>query len=244
MKSIRIKMAALLSASAFLLAGCGEQFFVLSPEEEMAVISYASHVVAKYNKLQQDGEVFVEPQLLAGEAASEESAENAPSEEAPAQDSQAGSETDGQNMMTDAAPEEAVVSLGEALLLQGIHAEYMGSSLCMSYEQSEVHVVDAGAGSRLLVLNIRLSNPGDTDAGIDLLEAKPSIQAVINETQTAMAQMTILPHDLSAYQGVLPAKAEVDTVLVFQIPQDITEITGLILNITVNGTAQTVNLGK
>ena len=51
MKSLRMKLAALVAALAFTLAGCGDALYVLTPEEEAVIVSYSSHAVAKFNKL-------------------------------------------------------------------------------------------------------------------------------------------------------------------------------------------------
>ena len=67
MKSSKMKMTALVLAAAFTFTGCGEALYELTPEEELAVVSYASHVVAKFNKYQRDGEVFVKQAILDGE---------------------------------------------------------------------------------------------------------------------------------------------------------------------------------
>ncbi len=64
----------------------------------------------------------------------------------------------------------------------------------------------------------------------------------MNETETAAAQMTILPNDLSTYQGDIPAGAAEEMALLFQIPQDIQEISSLQLKVVIDDTAHMVNL--
>ncbi len=75
MKSSKIKMTAVFLAAALMFAGCGEALYELTPEEQAAVVSYASHVVAKYNSYQKDGEVFVQQEVLDGEEETEEGAD-------------------------------------------------------------------------------------------------------------------------------------------------------------------------
>lgn len=243
MKSLKMKMAALLAAAAFLLAGCGDALYVLTPEEEAGIVSYASHAVAKFNKLQQEGEIFVRQDVLDHEDGTEE----AETQEEPPANSEASEEgPDPQPGQADGTSEggegAAAVTLGTALDLGAVQAEYTGSSLCVTYEKSDVFAIDAAEGKQLLVLNVRLTNPSSQDLHVDILAMTPTFQATVNGEETAAAQTTILPNDLSTYQGDLLAGASCDTVLLFQIPQEIQEVSGVQLKVVMDGAANTVNL--
>ena len=245
MKSVRKRIAALLLTAAFLLTGCGEALYEMSPEEEAAVISYASHVVAKYNTYQQDGEIFVRKDLLdeedtqEAEPPQEETEE--PEETQTPEDTQ---ETEGQdlNKPSEDTETEHTAAMDEALQLGAVKADFKESSLCTAYEVSETHAVDALPGQQLLVLKFQLTNSGSQDVHLDVLAMKPIFRAAINETETAVAQTTILPNDLSTYQGDLLAGSSAEVVLLFQISQDIAEITDLRLEVTSGDETYTVNL--
>ena len=56
MKGSRMRIAAVLFVAAVTLSGCGEALYELTPEEQAAIVSYASHTVAKFNNYQKDGE--------------------------------------------------------------------------------------------------------------------------------------------------------------------------------------------
>ncbi len=248
MKSSRIKIAIAFVAAAFWLSGCGEKLYVLTPEEQDAIVSYASRVVSKYNTNQTDGEVFVFKDVLENgystEEETEEGAEAAPP--SPAEDvtePEPSGEAPPDGEPSDAQKQqEAAVTLSEALDLGDISADYAGNRLCGTYEKSDVYAVDADPGQQLLVLNVNLKNPTGQDVQIDLLKMSPVFQAVVNGTQTAVAQTTILPNDLSTYQGGLSAGASAETVLLLQIPEEIKEISELQLKVTMGGETSTVNL--
>ncbi len=251
MKSSKIKITATLFAAACMFAGCGDAFYELTPEEENAVVSYASGVVSKYNTFQQDGEVFVMQETLDGETETkeepkqEESSEEEPKQQEKTSDVQAKPDgTEGEKLLSPDQLENTAdtVSLGEALKLEGIQADCTGNSLCTTYEKSDSYVVDAAAGSQILVLDISLKNQTGQDAHVDILKMKPSFRIIVNETETAAAQMTILPNDLSTYQGDIPAGAAEEMALLFQIPQDIQEISSLQLKVVIDDTAYMVNL--
>ena len=65
---------------------------------------------------------------------------------------------------------------------------------------------------------------------------------MINGDMTVPAQTTILPNDLSTYVQDIKAGATNETVLIFEIPQDIQEISSIQLKITMNGDQYNVDL--
>lgn len=243
MKSSKIKMTAVFLAAALMFAGCGEALYELTPEEQAAVVSYASHVVAKYNSYQKDGEVFVQQEVLDGEEETEEGADT----QAPETDTQE-SDTQQETKLDAERPQEAqedasdTVALETALNLGEISADYTGCSLCTTYEKSDVYAVDAEPGQQLLVLNLSLKNQSDQDIALDILKMAPVISAELNESKTVPAQMTILPNDLSTYQGSISAGKSAELVLLFQVPQDIQEVSAVQLKITIGQSQYKVNL--
>lgn len=234
MRSSRMKITAVLMTAAFLFAGCGESLYELTQEEEATIVSYAAHTVAKYNTYQQDGEVYVLQEVPKEEEVTTEESEQSSEVQ----------ETEQQIGETAGAPssESQASTLTEALDLGVVQVDYMGSSLCNTYDKSQSYVVDADLGQQLLVLKLNLTNTVAQDLHIDILAMTPTFQAVINGTEKAVAQTTILPDDLSTYQGDILAGATNEAVLLFQIPQEIEQISSIQLKITMNGKNYTVNL--
>lgn len=244
MKNSRMKITAVLLMTAFMFSGCGESLYEMTPEEEAAVVSYAAHAVSKYNTFQQDGEIYIQKEEVAlteeteteidkteidktepdgwVEPLVEEDAEAEPAETA-------GKVTEG-------------ATLTEALDLGVIRAEYMGNALYKTYKKSDVFAIDAREGKQLLVLDVNLTNTIDQDLHIDILAMTPTFSAVINGSETVPLQTTILPDDLSTYQQDILAGATNAAVLVFEIPQDIREVSSIQLKVTMNGNNFTVNL--
>lgn len=246
MKSSRIKITALMLTAAFALTGCGEALYELTPEEEDAVVSYASHVIAKFNTYQKDGEIYVSQEVLNGEDKEEETQppdtqQTMPEEEETEENTQSGGE-DAQQSGQDTSGQENTVSIKEALGLDGISTQYGGSSLCEVYDQSDSFAVDAEPGKQLLVLSVKLTNETAGEVSLDILQKKPSFEAVVNGENRVSAQMTILPNDLSTYQGSIPAGESTDTVLIFQIPEEIESVSDVELEITLDGSRYTANL--
>ena len=245
MKNSRMKMTAVLMAATFMFTGCGEALYELEPDEEAAVVGYAAHAVAKYNTYQQDGEVPVSAQ-------EEETEQTADTEQtAQDQDTEAGSEQTGTDMAADTAGgsqggESGGSTLNDAFDLGVIEAQYQGQEICSVYEQSDSYTIDATPGHKLLVLKVNLTNTSDIALNVNILGMTPQVRAVLNGDTRVPAQTSILPNDLTTYvrendQAMQPGETA-ETVLIFEIPEDMTEITSIQLKISMNGQNFTVNL--
>ena len=248
MKSSKMKMTVILLAAAFLFAGCGDALYVMTPEEETAIVSYASQLVAKYNTYQREGEINISQEML--ESAEQETEvlpqEEPPKEqqETPIQEEPPGApEENGAGSDSQVLPEgESFSTINEALDLGVVQVEYKGSSTCTTYEKTDIYAVDAASGKQLLVLNMKLTNPSNQNLHVDILAMTPTFRAVVNGTESVPAQTTILPNDLSTYQSDILAGESGDTVLLFEISEEIQEISSIQLKIQMAGKEHTVNL--
>lgn len=244
---MKIMALALALAAAFTFTGCGEALYEMTPEEESAVVSYASHVVAKYNSYQRDGEVFVSQEILDGEEEEEKDSPPDTQQEMPdtqqeISDTQQSDEQSADQNSQGAGDQESTVSIKEALGLDGITAQYGGASLCGVYDKSDSFAVDAEPGKQLLVMSVKLTNETGEAVNLDILQKKPSFEAVVNGDKNVQAQMTILPNDLATYQGSIPPGESVDTVLIFQVPEEMESVSGIELGITIDGSRYTAKL--
>lgn len=255
MKNSRIRITAVFFAVAVTLAGCGEALYELTPEEEAILVNYSAQAVAKFNTYQRDGEVFVRKDILEGTDGEEADPTEAPvPAEAPAEeeilegDTQEPEETAeqvspaGQQDPGQSQPENAGSTMTEALDLGVVSADYMGHELTESYMAEDYYVVDAEAGKQFLVLKYNLVNKANQPLHIDILAMTPSFVAVVNGEQKVPAQTTILLNDLSTYQSDIEAGGTKETVLLFQIPEEVEEVSSIQLNVTMNGRQFAINL--
>lgn len=236
MKGRKWSLCAVLLLSAVLLGGCGEEMYELTEEEEYMIADYAAHVVAKHNSRQATGLIAIveEPE----EAVVEKSMEQESSGDS---DGAEISETSDDN--TDEAQQDEVelVSLQEALQTEGITVVYEQAQLQDSYIEGDYFVLDASAGKKLLVLYFSLKNEGETDVVFDMLSRSASFAVSVDGADPVKSDLTILPSDLSSYQGNIAAGTQTDAVLLFQIPETETA-DSILLTITQNGEARTVAL--
>lgn len=252
MKDRRRRSAAIFLAAAFILTGCGSTLYELTPEEQTAIASYAAQAVAKHNLKQQDGEISLAQEDFAGEdsaagmqtdSAGEASAEQGVTEEAAALQEGAEGQSSGSEG-SGAGEAQSASTLTEALGLGQIQADYAGCELCDTYQDADYFAVDANAGNQFLAVKVNLTNQSDQDLHIDILSMKPSFQAVVNDSERAAAQTTILLNDLSTYQDDLAAGETKETVLLFQVSREISSVTSLRLEIAVNGSNFAVDFIK
>lgn len=248
MRSSRMRVAAL-SAALLLCTGCGDAVYEMTAEEEALIVNYAAQTVAKFNTYQQDGEVFVRTDILENGGLQEETEEQEPEAEATEAVTDTEEPSDAKQPQGADTPiqepegaQEAGTTMGAALELGAVSADYQGYELCGTYQEEDYYAVDAEAGKQFLVLKYNLANSSGETVHVDILGKAPVFSVIVNGEQKVPALTTILLNDLSTYQSDLEANETKETVLLFQVPGDMTDISGLQLNVTVNGTNQRINL--
>ncbi len=232
MKKLRAKLGmGLLFSALVLTTGCGDKAIQLTDEEEGLIVDYAAHVVSKFNTRQPDGLVYVDTSQEEEESETpEEPQQEENSQNIPA-DSTAG-QMDGLDT-EEAQPEQT--TLTQALGIEGVDAVVSATELMPSYKEGDYYALDAEAGKTFLVVHVTLNNNTAADISCDLLSGNPQFQAEVNGAGAVPAEMTVLLNDLSTYQGTLPAGSSTDTVLLFQVPADVTQADSLTLDLTWKG---------
>ena len=232
MKKLRAKLGmGLLFSALVLTTGCGDKAIQLTDEEEGLIVDYAAHVVSKFNTRQPDGLVYVdtsqeeEESETPEEPQQEENSQNIPADSTAGQLN--GLDTE------EAQPEQT--TLTQALGMEGVDAVVSATELMPSYKEGDYYALDAEAGKTFLVVHVALNNNTAADISCDLLSGNPQFQAEVNGAGAVPAEMTVLLNDLSTYQGTLPAGSSTDTVLLFQVPADVTQADSLTLDFTWKG---------
>ncbi len=205
---------------ALAMTGCGEEPYELQDNEQAIITDYAAHIVAKYNIKQTEGYQYVyvpeEDELPTDDAADGQTEDTADAQDG-AQDP-ADASGDGQGT-ADAADAEPSVALEEALGLKKIQAVYTGTQLTDSYGS-----VTAGEGRQLMVVHVTLQNKTKKARTCNILKILPTFRATVNGTEHATAELTILPENLATWEEKIPAKSSADTIMLFQIDDDITSV--------------------
>ena len=228
------KAAVLLLTFALAAGGCGEKPITMTPEEESMIVHYAAHVVSKFNTRQPDGLCPVRTE----EPQTEQPVENTETASELATETDANTGTaDGQTAATEQPKEEPVTTLTDALGLDGISAEFTGAEVKASYTKPDYYALDASEGNTFVIVHISLSNTTDSDVSCDMLSDARTFTALVNDNVKVKARTTILLNDLGTYQGTVPAKESVDTVLLFEVPaEEVSEVGSIRLTVERDGT--------
>ena len=201
-----------------LLTGCGTKAYDLTEAEESQIVNYAVHVVSKHNSYQKDGLVYVD-----------QSAEETEPEE-----TVTGSESvDGTEIM-DETP--AGNTLEDVFGADGLEVAYGGVSLAGNYTESDVLDVRASNGKQFMVLEIDMTN----------LTSKVKFTADYSadgaESTQVSAYTTIMTTDFSTYDDEIPAGETKSAVLLFEIPDSVTEVSDIVLHVTRDDTTYEIKL--
>lgn len=217
----------ILLTGAFFLNGCGAPGVNISDEDVKRVADYSSDIVSQHNdksdsrlvelwkvkrKYQQQLDLEIKRQNF---RALEQGAQNA--------DSGEGSDSGSGNGEEAQENEEPQMSLAEAIGAPEFDIYYTDYEVNRSYPTgSSVSAEDvymgmtAAQGDTLLIMHFNISNTEGTDRVCDIIDLKPSFRVNINgENHTV--QQTILPDDLSKYEGTIPAYGSVDAVLISEV---------------------------
>ena len=241
MKRKRVRAVLACLAGTVFLCGCTTAPYQLTEQEESIIVSYASHVVSKYNIYQGDGLVYVR-QEEESEAVEEIADTELPLEE----------EENESNPVSGASGEGAVDAAAEAVDInavfgaENLHISFQGNEIRKSYVEDSVYAVDASAGKNYLVLNFDITNVGDSEIMLDIMSQNPKISVrYLDEEGTeknAVEAVTFLTNDLSTYEGVIAAGESSTAVLLFEIPESTSLVSELVLKVRINEKNYKINL--
>lgn len=211
-----------------LLTGCGTKAYDLTEAEESQIVNYAVHVVSKHNSYQKDGLVYVDQSV----------------EETEPEETVTGSESvDGTEIM-DETP--AGNTLEDVFVADGLEVAYGGVSLAGNYTESDVLDVRASNGKQFMVLEIDMTNPTEEGITLDNLTSKVKFTVDYSadgaESTQVSVYTTIMTTDFSTYDDEIPAGETKSAVLLFEIPDSVTEVSDIVLHVTRDDTTYEIKL--
>lgn len=238
MKKSKFRIAAMILLCAMLLGGCGEPLYNLTENEKNIIVDYSAHLISKFNARQTNGIVWVdyeaEAEKAAELAARLEQEQEVPDETEEAQGTEKAETTAGDN--TGDVPEQGrSATLNELFGMQGISIEYTGSALMDDYVQDTYYAMYPEAGKKFLVLQIDVANTAGVDVEVDNLVLKARFYADVNGSGEVPSELSILQEDFAQLQSIVAADTVTNAVLLFQVPDSITDIADLQLYVMMNG---------
>ena len=214
-----------------LLTGCGTKAYDLTEAEESQIVNYAVHVVSKHNSYQKDGLVYVDQSV----------------EETEPEETVTGSESvDGTEIM-DETP--AGNTLEDVFGADGLEVAYLTNELNENYIESDIG--DAGVlpdGKQYLILYFDVVNPTDKGIVLDVSSwnatFKVDYTSQDGNSESASCYTTFLTTDLSGYDesNLINAGETKSAVLLFEIPDSVTEVSDIVLHVTRDDTTYEIKL--
>ncbi len=228
-----IMLFGILMFFAPVLVSCGADSVNLSDEDVKRVANYSSDVVSQHNdksdsrlvdiatvkrKYQEQLDLEIKRQNF---RAMEQAALNQESESSPDSGSGSGDGAEGD------APAEPEISLAEAIGVPEFDIYYTDYEVSHSYPSSGSVSADdiymgmtAAQGDTLLILHFNISNTEGLDRECDIIDLKPTFRVKINGESNTV-QQTILPDDLSKFEGTIPAYSSAETVLISEVADSV-----------------------
>lgn len=214
-----------------LLTGCGTKAYDLTEAEKSQIVNYAVHVVSKHNSYQKDGLVYVDQSV----------------EETEPEETVTGSESvDGTEIM-DETP--AGNTLEDVFGADGLEVAYLTNELNENYIESDIG--DAGVlpdGKQYLILYFDVVNPTDKGIVLDVSSwnatFKVDYTSQDGNSESASCYTTFLTTDLSGYDesNLINAGETKSAVLLFEIPDSVTEVSDIVLHVTRDDTTYEIKL--
>ena len=111
---------------------------------------------------------------------------------------------------------------------------------------SDVLDVRASNGKQFMVLEIDMTNPTEEGITLDNLTSKVKFTADYSadgaESTQVSAYTTIMTTDFSTYDDEIPAGETKSAVLLFEIPDSVTEVSDIVLHVTRDDTTYEIKL--
>lgn len=230
MKRYKRGLFVCIAACALLLGGCGEALHELTAEEEALIVHYAAYAVAKHNIQQKDGmsNVYM-PEETEDEYVPE--------------DTQSSDETpdDGANEIPEVAngvKMSDVIGHGSDLTVT-----YTGCMVSDSYVEGNVYAIDASEGKTYYIMHLTVTNITEADVSVENLTKNLVFKLVVGDSTVDSVKNTFAMKDLSSYVGTISAGQSVETVLLFEVVDEVAEtITEPSLQIIIDGIMKNVIL--
>lgn len=203
MKNKKITAIIMILLTSFFFTGCGTKLVKLKKGEEEAAISYASSVVAKYNKNQDKGYIkkaYKKSSSKKGEKKKDSNKKDDNSQNGTAKDNDSPS-------LSDVLSVKGVTFTGKSFEVMD---EYKNS------DKSFVAPLKPKEGKSYLVYKVSAKNTTGADINVDLLSQNYIYFLKVNGSNPVQNEITILLNDLSTYKGTVKAGEEQELVLLFQ----------------------------
>lgn len=208
----------------------------MSETEEAMITEYATHLLVKYSPVSERSllnDMQLEEEIAREAEEAERLRKTKEIEQAYIQAAEKGqSVADESEENADSSEQSAVnisqKSISEFFETENFSISYTSSVLCDSYpEESGDDIflaMDATEGNQLCVVKFCVKNLSSSDQKLDMLTKQGRFSVRTKDGTVIPAQSTLLLDDLSSYVGTISADDEQEMVLVFEVPDTVSEV--------------------
>ena len=227
--------------------------FGLTEKEQKLYAEYAAGVLMKYNA-GTNTRVLEGQKLAYVEEKEEAKRQQEARREQLVQEYQSGKNTDSSNKNTNSSASNGTGSssgvsyindMATAGGMNDFSINYIGCEITESYPNAGDDIfmaMDATDGKVLVVTKFAVTNKTNDTQNFNMFSNKGKFKLKLNG-KTYKSQYTLLLDDLSMYKGDVGAGETIETVLVFEVPQEYAQNTeGMELAITIGGSSSTMSL--
>ena len=239
----------------FVMTGCGNQIPEMTEEENALITEYAAGLLlqyhADYNGRLVDTSVppVIEP-VVEEPIVDEAVSENTVGEEIQKPDSEMISDNSiSSGEGADAAPQ---LSIAQVLGVDGLDLSCVGYGVNDSYPEAEnemseenmLFAMRAGAGNKLLIVKINISNPGNSEVALNTISmADLKCKLLINGNKKQNAYVSMLDNDLMMIDRVFAPGESLEAVVVTEMPEEeAAQITSVELSVQRGDNSATVSV--
>ena len=130
------------------------------------------------------------------------------------------------------------------MAISPLTVEYRGYDLRKNYVVGDYFALNAGPQMTYLVLKVGLVNSAQEPVDCNMYAKNLRCGIYINDTFVSDAISTVLPEDFASFIGTLDGGATMETVVIFEIPEDVAgQIQSLSMDLESDGTVYHVILG-
>lgn len=235
--------------AALMLTGCAGEV-ELSEEDTVRVAQYAADLVLKYDNNYKERLLTLDEQAEAREKLRLAAEKDEKLQELLEQKNNAKTEKDTGKTETGTnnggtegeTQEEAVMyALNDVVKVDGFTFQNNGYDVLDEYPEvsqdgnNMAMELTAASGKKLLVLKYGITNITDSKAECNLFDKDISAKVVVNGNINADSMITMLLNDFSTLKTDIDPGTTYEAVLIFEIPEEASDIQSLALRMTVEG---------
>lgn len=206
-----------------MLTGCGTPMYSLTDNEAGLIANYCANCVAKFNRFQGDGMVFVVNKTTAEQQAALTGNKPQVSESEPEDDTSIEFDDLSGGPILPEIPDEyfevSPMSIGEILGYPELQVICHDVSTVAEYKEGTYLLLTPSDGNAYLVLNISVSNPTNETVFCDFIAKEPQFFVELPDGTRAASSGTILLDDFYTFQGNVEPGMTEETVALVEIPQ-------------------------